>query len=87
MPVTGTAAEVKTGGPLQEKSSGANASKVMVPVGSDPPIMVAVSEIVSPSVASGVAAVVSVGVAAVTSVVSPCSPQNEKARELLSSPE
>jgi hypothetical protein len=67
-PPTGTI-DVKAGGAEHVELFGPKALKVMVPVGDAPPARVAVSEIVPPAVAEGVAWVVMVGLALVTVTV------------------
>jgi hypothetical protein len=67
--------DVNTGVPEQVALSGPKRLKAMVPVGSEPPARIAVSETASPAFADGVARVVIVGLALVTVDVSPGSLQ------------
>jgi hypothetical protein len=84
-PLTGTI-DVKADGAEHVELFGPKALKVMVPVGDAPPARVAVSEILPPAVAEGVAWVVMVGLALVTVEVSAGSLQAVVAELLLTSP-
>ena len=75
---------MKTGVPVQVVSPGGNSSKVTVPVGTNPPVTVAVSEIEVPTGPPGEGVVAMAGVAWVMSTGS--SAQSELTVVLLASP-
>ena len=83
-PLSGSSVEVNTGVPLQVASPGPNSSKVTVPVGTNPPLTVAVSEMEVPTGPPAEGVVAMVGVAWV--MVTGSSAQTELTAVLLASP-